>query len=157
MATGLITSPSPWLLGTVATPVWFQSVQDNINGWLNGTSNLWPTVTGITTPTPTFTKNVVYGDILPLAWGIYKNGAGFTGGANIASFVRNSAGNFTVTLSVGSTNTDTIMGIACVSNAVGTKFDYQTEVTGLSSFNIYTSVAGTPTDATRTYFVAYGI
>jgi len=34
---GLIGSPSSWLNGTVLTPTWAQTVQDNINGWINGT------------------------------------------------------------------------------------------------------------------------
>lgn len=161
MAIGLITNPITWLNGTVLTPTWAQTVQDNINAWINGVNtiganSLTGAATSTTTPTPAFSKNTLYGDILPLAWGVYKNGSGFTAGANVSSFVRNSAGNFTITLITNATNTDTIMAIPGVSNAAGTRFDYQVSVTGLSTFDIYTSVGGVATDATRTYFVAYG-
>jgi hypothetical protein len=50
MGTGIISSPATWLNGTVASPAWFQQVQDNINGWLSGTNvlNLGTSATGVT-------------------------------------------------------------------------------------------------------------
>jgi hypothetical protein len=37
MSIGAILSPPFWLNGTVLTPTWLQTVQDNINGWIAGT------------------------------------------------------------------------------------------------------------------------
>lgn len=37
MSIGLISSPATWLNGTVLPPSWAQTVQDNNNGWINGT------------------------------------------------------------------------------------------------------------------------
>jgi hypothetical protein len=50
VSTGTISSPATWLVGTVLTPTWAQSVQDNINGWLNGTNSLdlGTSATGVT-------------------------------------------------------------------------------------------------------------
>lgn len=39
MAIGVISSPASWALGTVASPTWFQNVQDSVNGWYAGTNS----------------------------------------------------------------------------------------------------------------------
>jgi hypothetical protein len=159
-AIGSISSPAPatgFLYGTVVTPDLMNLVCGNINGWIQGTNNLWPAVSGTTAPTPAFTKNVVYGDILPIAWGQWGNGPGFLRGANIASFVRNSAGNYTITLNTAAASANDLAIFTTANNAVGSVFNCQTFSGTGASFSVFTSVAGTPTDPSKLAWVCFGV
>jgi hypothetical protein len=159
-AIGSISSPAPatgFLYGTVVTPDLMNLVCGNINGWIQGTNNLWPAVSGTTAPTPAFTKNVVYGDILPIAWGHWGNGPGFLRGANITSFVRNSAGNYTVTLSVAAASANDLAIFATANNATGTVFSVQAHSNTGSAFDIFVTVAGTPTDPNKLAWLCMGV
>lgn len=120
MAIGQITSPITWLLGTVVPPAWLQSVQDNINGFLAGTDSILglvldgvggqsssPVAGGLTVtasaggtllPTPAFTRGVTYVQSPPFLLVHGSNSGGIYAGINVTNAVRNSVGNYTITL-----------------------------------------------------------
>lgn len=105
MSIGLIVSPATWLNGTVASPTWFQTVQDNFNGLINGTgptlkalqidggggssSSVTPgtlvvsqtitanaTAVGTVAPTPTTIPGTIYKELVPIAWARINHAAG---------------------------------------------------------------------------------
>lgn len=103
MATGTISNPVTWLQGTVAPPSWFQSVQDNINGWVAGTNPmaallLSSTINGTTAPTPTPVASTLYKDMIPIAWATVSSAGALVRGVNIATVTKIATGNYDVTL-----------------------------------------------------------
>jgi hypothetical protein len=122
---GTISSPALWQNGTVLTPTWAQTVQDNINGWLAGTgptlkslqvdgvggnASVTPSGTlqvsasasGTSLPTPAFTSGAFYKDLVPVAWCSFQSTGGATPtftifrGFNIASITRSTNGIYNV-------------------------------------------------------------
>lgn len=141
MSIGLITSPASWLNGTPASPTWFQTVQDNINGMLNGTgptfkslridgvggstSSIDPgtlstsgaiyagaSVIGTSLPTPAMTPTLIYKELAPAAWGSINNaGIVYTIAAGVNVSAINRTGVGVVTITLG---TGVVTGIAVV-------------------------------------------
>jgi hypothetical protein len=156
MAIGLLPVVT-WQNGTVVTPSFLQTVQDDVNALIQGQLPLTGTVSGTTVPTPAFTKSILYSDILPLCWGQWGNGPGFTRGANVASFTRNSAGNYTISMNTGAASTSDFVILATPMNAGGTIFTCQTLVVSATTFSIFTNVGGVATDPNKLGWVVFGV
>lgn len=168
MASGPISSPALWLNGTVLEPAWAQRVQDNINGWMNGTGatmkmlqidgvggnpttapagtvSLTAIGAGQTLPTPASTRGMFYRESGLFAAAVF-DGTGaitFSSGLNIQSVTRSSAGVYVVNLVTASTSTMCInVSLNSLSNLTA-----NFEVLSQSSIRITCKTsAGTATD-----------
>lgn len=97
MATGLITSPNPWLLGTVAPPDWFQTAQDDINLFF-ATLKVSTSAISATLPSPATLGATFYKDTAPFAMCSMLGAGTFRSGFNIASVARTGIGAYNITL-----------------------------------------------------------
>jgi hypothetical protein len=155
---GLISSPLTWLNGTVAPPSWFQTVQDNLNGWIGGTGPTFISlqVDGIgsnassapagamyvstaraaqTLPTPSTTRGAFYREGALFAAAVF-DGTGaitFSSGMNIQSISRTGTGVYVVTLVTASTGS---MSINVTVQSAGSNLIGNFEQLSTSSFRI---------------------
>lgn len=144
MATGLITSPTTWALGTVLSPDWLQTAQDDINLFFAG---IKPTtgVISATIPSPATTQGVLYKDLVPFALCSATGGgvATFRSGFNIQSVVRSSAGTYNVTFQRACAGPAATL---CFANVDGTLVGFATAIaTSTTVVQIVTRAAATGT------------
>ncbi len=118
------------------------------------TATVTSTANGTSAPTPTISKGVLYGDLLPIAWGVFNSGGTLVRGVNIAACAKTGTGAYQVTLTTA--GADSSMAIIVTPLVVAARMI----TVGLSSSTVFTvqtynsSAAATDTQSSFVVFSA---